>query len=70
MKVKIEKVNIGLYEYDSVVVKIENKRTEIAFRKEDKVSQYEGKEVDLTNEKGVYKIKPITTSSAVKKNND
>lgn len=67
MKVKIEKVNIGLYEYDSVVVKIENKKTEIAFRKEDKISQYEGKEVDLVNEKGVYKIKPITTST-VKKN--
>lgn len=68
MKTKIEKVNIGIYEYDSIVVNIEDKKTEIVFRKEDKVSQYEGKEVELVNEKGVYKIKPITISA--KKNND
>lgn len=68
MKVKIEKVNIGLYEYDSIVVKIDNNRTEIVFRKEDKISQYkEGKEVDLVKENGIYKIKP-TTSTSVNKN--
>ena len=37
MKVKIEKVNIGLYEYDSIIAKIDNKKTEIVFKKEDKV---------------------------------
>lgn len=68
MKVKIEKVNIGLYEYDSIIAKIDNKKTEIVFKKEDKVSQYEGEEVELVNEKGIYKIKPITVST--KKNND
>lgn len=67
MKVKIEKVNIGLYEYDSIVVKIDNTRTEIVFRKEDKISQYEGKEVNLVKENDAYKIKP-TTSTSVKKN--
>lgn len=66
MKTKIEKVNIGIYEYDSIVVNIEDKKTEIVFRKEDKVSQYEGKEVELVNEKGVYKIKPITASNKEK----
>lgn len=68
MKVKIEKVNIGLYEYDSIVAKIDNKKTEIVFKKEDKVFQYEGKEVELVNEKGVYKINPVVISA--KKNND
>lgn len=63
MKTKIEKVNIGIYGYDSIVVNIEGKKTEIVFRKEDKVSQYEGKEVELVNEKGVYEIKPITDST-------
>ena len=66
MKTKVEKVNIGLYEYDSIIVKIENKKTEIVFRKEDKVYQYEGKEVELINEKGIYIIKPITTSNTKK----
>lgn len=58
MKVKVEKVVVGIYEYDSIFVKIDNKLTEIVFRKEDKVSQYEGKEIELVNDKGVYKIKP------------
>lgn len=58
MRVKVEKITIGVYDYDSIFVKIDGKNTEIVFRKEDKVSQYEGKEVELVNEKGIYKIKP------------
>ena len=59
MKVKVEKVIVGIYDYDSIFVKIDGKLTEIVFRKEVKVSQYEGKEVELVNDKGVYKIKPF-----------
>ncbi len=62
MKVKVERVFVGIYEYDSILVNIDNKDTEIVFRKEDKVSQYEGKEIELVNDKGVYKIKPIFVS--------
>jgi hypothetical protein len=61
MKVKVAKVTVGIYDYDSILVKIDGKDTEIAFKKEDKVSQYEGKEVELTNDKGVYKIKPASS---------
>ena len=61
MKVRVEKVVVGVYEYDSIFVKIDGKDKEIVFRKEDKVSQYEGKEVELVNDKGVYKIKPVFT---------
>ena len=61
MKVKVEKVIVGIYDYDSILVKIDGKDTEIAFRKEDKISQYEGKEIDLTNDKGIYKIKPVSS---------
>lgn len=61
MKVKVEKVIAGVYEYDSIFAKIDGKLTEIVFRKEDKISQYEGKEVELVNDKGVYKIKPMFT---------
>lgn len=59
MKVKVEKVVVGVYEYDSIFVKIDGKITEIVFRKEDKVFQYEDKEIELVCEKGVYKIKPF-----------
>ena len=59
MKVKVEKVVVGVYEYDSIFVKIDGKDKEIVFKKEDKVSQYEGKEIELVNDKGVYKIKPV-----------
>ena len=62
MKVKVEKVAVGIYEYDSIFVKIDDENTEIVFRKEDRVSQYEGKEIELLNDKGVYKIKPIVVS--------
>lgn len=67
MKTKIEKVNVGIYEYDSIIVNIDNKKTEVVFNKTENVSQYEGKEIDLVNEKGIYKIKPVVIQ---KKNND
>lgn len=62
MKVKVEKVIVGIYDYDSIFVKIDNKLTEIVFKKEAKVSQYEGKEIELVNDKGDYKIKPFVAS--------
>ena len=68
MKVKVEKANVGIYDYDSIVVNIENKKTEIVFSKKDNVSQYEGKEIELVAENNLYKIKSVITSS--KKKND
>ena len=59
MKVKVEKVINGIYEYDSIIVKIDGKETEIVFKKEDKVSQHEGKEVELVDNNGVFKIKSV-----------
>ena len=68
MKVKVEKANVGIYDYDSIVVNIENKKTEIVFSKKDNVSQYEGKEIELVTENNLYKIKTVITSA--KKKND
>lgn len=59
MKVKVEKVIIGMYDYDSVIVTINNKKTEIVFNKNDNVKQYEEKTVELVNTDGKYAIKPI-----------
>lgn len=67
MKVKIEKVNIGLYEYDSIITKIDNQTTEIVFLKKDNVSQYEGKEVELVKENNMYSIKSISNSTVKEK---
>lgn len=67
MRTKVEKVNIGIYEYDSIVVNIDNEKTEIVFKKGDNVAQYDGKEIELLNEDGIYKIKAI---SAPQKKND
>lgn len=65
MKVKVSKVVVGIYEYDSIFVKIDGKDVEIVFKKEDSVSQYDGKEIELIDDKGFYKIKPVV---ATKKN--
>lgn len=54
--VKIEKINIGLYETDSVVVNVDNVKTEICFSKKDNISQYQNKEVWLTYKGGKYII--------------
>lgn len=62
MRVKIKDTVIGIYEYDSIVVDIEGKTTEIVFNKKDNVSQYKGKEVELVNDKGVYTIKHFNNS--------
>lgn len=59
MKTKIEKVNIGIYDYDSIVTTINGKKTEIVFNKNDNVKQYEEKTVELVNTDGKYTIKPI-----------
>lgn len=70
MKAKVEKVNVGTYDYDSIVVNIENKKTEIVFSKKDNISQYEGKEVELVKENNIYSIKSVSNSTSKVKNND
>jgi hypothetical protein len=59
MKTKIKNVIVGAYEYDSIVVDIDGKTTEIAFDKSDEVSKYNEKEIELVCDKGIYKIKPL-----------
>lgn len=65
MKVKVESVNIGLFEYDSIIVKINDNLTEIVFDKKDNVNRYVGKMIELINSDGTYKIKE---ADSLKKN--
>ena len=59
MKTNIKDIIIGIYEYDSIIVDIDGKTTEIVFNKKDNISQYKGKDVDLVCEKGSYRIRPF-----------
>lgn len=69
MKVKIEKVIIGIYDYDSIIVKLDKGITEIVFPKSFNIKQYENKTVELTNSDGNYVIKPAV-STGCRKNTD
>lgn len=61
MKVKVESVLKGHYGYDSIVVNLDNKRTEIVFNSKLGVAKYNGKYVDLICNNGTYTIKEIKT---------
>lgn len=56
MKVKVEKVTIGKFDYDSILVMADHLPLEIVFKKSDNVARYDGKVVELTVENGIYKI--------------
>jgi len=56
ISVKVEKVNIGLYDVDSIVVNINNTKTEICFSKKDNISKFQGKEVLIIRQDGKYII--------------
>lgn len=58
MKAKVESVVIDK-EYDSIIVHINNAKTEIVFSKEDDVKKYNGKTVELVKADGKYVIKEI-----------
>lgn len=72
MKVKIEKIIDGKFDYDSIIVKINNEHTEIVFNKNKNLKQYEGKSVELVETNGIYDIKSTSSTSSVNisKNND
>lgn len=71
VKVKIDEVVVGDYNYDSIIVKLNNKTTEIVFNKEDNVNQYKGKNVELIETEGIYEIRSLeATSTTLKKKNN
>lgn len=61
VKVKVISTTIGRYDCDSITVELDKVKTEICFDKKDKVSQYDGKEIYLSQNKGVFIITPIET---------
>ena len=58
-KVKVIGTAIGKYDCDSITVELDKVKIEICFDKKDKVSQYDGKEIYLSQNKGIYTITPI-----------
>lgn len=66
-KVKVLDVIIGKFDYDSIIVQVDNVKTEICFNKEVNISEYKGKYIYLTKENGKYKITPFVDND-IKKN--
>lgn len=66
-KVKVLDVIIGKFDYDSIIVQVDNVKTEICFNKEVNISEYKGKYIYLTKENGKYKITPFADND-IKKN--
>ena len=60
-KVKVISTTIGRYDYDSITVKLDNAITEICFNKTENVTQYQGKEIYLSQENGKFIISPVET---------
>jgi hypothetical protein len=58
-KVKVMNTNIGKYDVDSITVELNGVKTEICFDKKDEVIKYNGKEIYLSNDKGMYNIAPV-----------
>ena len=63
-KVKVNKVNLGKYDCDSIIVKLDNIDTEICFSKDINVSQFEGKEVNIVLGENGYVIEPIKATQS------
>lgn len=60
MKVKVEDVSVGLYDVDSITVKLNDVETQICFPKNDNVIKYNGKDIELIKKDGIYTIAEIT----------
>ncbi len=57
MKVKVADAFYGNYGYDCIEVDIDRQKTQICFKKEENVALLKGKEIELTFQNGIYKIK-------------
>ena len=56
IKTKIETIEVGKFDVDSIVIKNDDKDIEICFDKKLNITQYIGKEVIIKNEDGVFTI--------------
>lgn len=63
MKVKIEDVVIGMYEYDSIIIKENDLNKEIVFDKKDNVGRFKDKTVELIIDDGKYVISEFANNT-------
>jgi hypothetical protein len=61
IKVTVEKVEIGKYDCDCMYTTIDKIPIQICFNKDDKIAQYNGKEITLVKKDGVYSIQVDTS---------
>lgn len=56
IKTKVQEINIGKYDVDSIVVNVDNQIIEICFNKNENIAGYLGKEIVLIEKQGLYSI--------------
>lgn len=68
MKAKVEKVIIGIYDYDSAVLKqADGRHVELVFNKSKNIKTFDGKEVEIIKAGNELEIKEVSSSSSPKK---
>ena len=67
IRAKVQNVNIGKYDVDSIVTTIEGKTIEICFEKKYEVLKYLGNDVILSVNDGKYSIEPHINEIKAKK---
>ena len=56
IKTKVQEINIGKYDVDSIVVNVDNQIIEICFNKNENIAEYLDKEIVLIEKQGLYSI--------------
>lgn len=56
IKAKVISSEIGKFDVDSITIKLEDKITSICFDKSKNIAQFDGRDIYLINNNGVYNI--------------
>lgn len=58
IKTKVISSEVGKFEVDSIAVKVDGAIISICFEKDCNITQYDGKDIYLINNDGVYTVEP------------
>lgn len=64
---KVISIEIGKFDVDSIIINLDGVKTSICFNKTDNIAQYDGKDIFLTNDNGVFSIEPHVENKTTSK---
>jgi hypothetical protein len=67
IKTKVVSSEIGKFDVDSIAIDIDGEITSICFDKSDNVTKYDGKDIYIINDNGVFSIEPYTEEKQISK---